>query len=109
MQTQITLQMPTGNGNTALAANCGSINPIYQPLLDIAFQGQTIGDYHNLDADRCAQNLLTPAIDNLRQQRGNYAGLTPLEQGYRLQVLEFLTQWRDKCREHPQAIVSVIP
>lgn len=109
MATSLKLEMPTGNGNTALAANCGTINPIYQPLLDIALKGQQFGNYNGAEGAKVASSLLDPAIESLRTQRNEYQVLTPVQQEYRPQVLDFCIQFRDKCREHPQALLYVVP
>jgi hypothetical protein len=109
MTSQIKLEIDTGNGNTALAANCGSINPQYQPLFDVAFGGQLIADVHRQSARDVENSYLSPAIDMLRNDRKAFAALTDVEQGYRPQVLEFCVNWRDKCREHPNCVVFVVP
>lgn len=57
MQSQIKLEINTGNGNTAPAANCGSINPAWQPLIDIAFGGQQIGDFNGQQAEKFSGQL----------------------------------------------------
>jgi hypothetical protein len=109
MSPQIRLEIDTGNGNTALAANCGSINSQYLPLFDIAFRGQPIADLHRQGARDVERSYLDSAIDTLRNDRRAFAGLTAVEQDYRPTVLVFCENWRDKCREHPNCVVYLVP
>jgi hypothetical protein len=109
MQSQIKLEIGTGNGNTALAANCGSINPAYQPLLDIALGGQQLLDFHGQQADKYSNGYLDNAVDSLRNQRSAYLGLTDAQQALRPQVLDFIVKFRDNCRAHPITTIYIVP
>jgi hypothetical protein len=108
MASQIKLEIDTGNGNTALAVNCGSIDSNYEPLLAIALGGQSIGDFHKQDAKSVA-NQLDNAINSLRFARGDYLGLTPVQQNLRPQLLDFVTRWRESCRAHPNCTTFIVP
>jgi hypothetical protein len=108
MGTQIRLEMDTGNGNTALAADCGTINPLYQPLFDIAFDNQPIGSYHGQRATDIVK-FVNRAVESLMLDRDAYRGLTAVEKGYRSAVLTFCVAWRDKLREHPEAKLYLVP
>jgi hypothetical protein len=107
MPPQIKLEISTGNGNTAPAANCGSIDPIYQPLLDIAL-GQQIADWHGRQADNYLTDL-DRAIDSLRNNRAAYQSLTAAQIDLRPRVLDFVRVFRDACRNHPLATIYVVP
>jgi hypothetical protein len=109
MQPQIRLEISTGNGNTALAANCGSLNPAYQPLLDIALGGLSITDTHGATADKIGNGYLDSAVDSLRNNRAAYQGLTATQIDLRPQVLDFVRLWRDACRAHPLATIYIMP
>jgi hypothetical protein len=108
MASQIKLEISTGNGNTAPAANCGTIVAIYQPLLDIALGGVAIGDLHGQQADKFASTL-DSAVDSLRNNRAAYQGLTAAQIDLRPQVLDFVRLWRDACRAHPLATIYIVP
>lgn len=108
MQSQIKLKISTGNGNTAPAANVGSIDPRFLPLLDIAFGGQQIGDFHGQQADKFSRQL-DSAVDSLRDNRSAYQGLTAAQIDLRHQVLDFVRLWRDACRAHPLATIYIVP
>jgi hypothetical protein len=105
---RIKLTIDTGNGNIAIAADSGAIDPTWQPLLDIAFGGQQIADFNNKPA-RDVVGSLDNAINAMRSDRTAYTGLTPVQQGLRPTVLAFLTNWREDCREHPITVVSIDP
>jgi hypothetical protein len=107
MASQIKLEIETGGGNTALAANCGTLNPLYSPLVLIAF-GQEIDALHGLVAGDVLANL-DPAINSLRSNRYAYQVLTVAEQGYRQPLLDFCLNWRDNCRRHPNAVIYIVP
>jgi hypothetical protein len=108
MLQKIKLIIETGNGNVAIAADSGQIDVVWQPLLDIAFRGQVIGDFNRVPAGDMGKNL-NDAIDSLRNDRGSYASLTPAQLGLRPRILEFLTNWREDCREHPATFISIEP
>jgi hypothetical protein len=108
MQPQIKLEISTGNGNTAPVANCGGINPAWQPLLDIAFGGQQIGDFNGQQADKFSSQL-DSAVDSLRNNRSAYVGLGLPQSDLRPQVLDFVLKWRDNCRAHPLATIYIAP
>jgi hypothetical protein len=108
MQSQIKLEISTGNGNTASAANCGTIVAAYQPLLDIALGGTLLTSFHG----QTAQSILVSldlAVTSLREQRTAYLGLTQVQQDLRPQVLDFVRLWRDACRAHPLATIYIVP
>ncbi len=108
MPPQIKLEINTGNGNTAPAANVGTIDPRYQPLLDIAFGGQAIVDFHGYQADKFSGQL-DNAVDSLRNQRSAYQGLPQAQIDLRPQVLDFVRLWRDACRAHPLTTIYIVP
>lgn len=107
MLQKIKLTIETGNGNVAIAADSGQAGAVWQPLLDIAL-GSQIGDFNGLDAKDMAGKL-DNAIDSLRNDRASYAALTPAQLGLRPKILEFLTNWREDCREHPSTIILIEP
>lgn len=106
MNIQFSLEINTGNGNTALAASLNSLNPLYIPLLTVALRGGSFGDFHNRISGDIGREL-DRAIDILRSDRSAFSALTEPEQNYRMLVLELLTGWREKCREHPTTIFYV--
>jgi hypothetical protein len=107
MQT-VKLIIDTGNGNIAVAADSGRIDPNWQSLINIAFQGQAIVDFNNTSSSKMTGYLDT-AITSLRNDRQSYASLTPTELALRPKLLEFLTNWREDCREHSSTNVSIEP
>jgi hypothetical protein len=109
MASQIRLEISTGNGNTAVAANVGAIVPTYQPLLDIALGGLNIPDIHGIQADKMTNSYLENAVESLRTNRAAYQGLTAAQIELRPQVLDFVRLWRDACRAHPLATVYIVP
>jgi hypothetical protein len=108
MQVQIRLDIDTGSGNYAIAGNAGTLPSTFQPLLDIAFGGQSIDKLHRTDANSMASQL-DNAINSIRQDRGNYLGLTEVQIAFRPQVEAYLIGWRDLCRKHPGCYVSIVP
>jgi hypothetical protein len=108
MASRIKLEIGTGNGNTVLVADLSTLNPAYEPLFLIAFQGAILGDYNGRPANDIAGKI-DQAVDSLRDRRGDYAGLSPTEQEYRQPFLEYCLRWREKCREHPNASVYINP
>jgi hypothetical protein len=108
MQSQIRLDIDTGNGNYAIAANAGVLSSTFQPLLDIAFNGQIVDDFHRIAATEMADRL-DKAIDSLQRDRRSYSGLTEPEIALRPQVEAYLLGWRDLCRKHPSCVVSIVP
>jgi hypothetical protein len=108
MASQIKLEISTGNGNTAPAANCGTIVATYQPLLDIALGGVAIADLHGQQADKFSSQL-DSAVDSLRNNRAAYQGLTAAQIDLRPQVLDFVLKWRDSCRAHPLSTIYIVP
>jgi hypothetical protein len=78
-------------------------------LLDITFGGQPVTDFNKQGARRDILGQLDRAVESLRIQRGDYQGLTEAQQALRPQVLDFVVKWREKCREHPSCVVSIVP
>jgi hypothetical protein len=105
---KIKLIIETGNGNVAIAADSGQIDAVWKPLLDITFGGSPIDDFNRFSAKDMAGKL-DNAIDLLRNDRASYAALTPAQLGLRPKILEFLTNWREDCREHPSTTISIEP
>lgn len=108
MASQIKLEIDTGTGDTALAANCGPINPNHEPLFSIVFGGQSIYDLSGQNAQDAVGEYLDAGITALRD-RNQFQSLTVIEQSYRPQVLDFCVNLRDKCRQHPNCTIYIIP
>lgn len=108
MQVQIRLDIDTGAGNIATAANAGVLSSTFTPLLAIALGGQSINDFHRWAASDVAV-YLDIAIDSLRLQRGDYLSLTETQIALKPQVEAYLVNWRDLCRKHPSCYISITP
>ena len=108
MQSQIRLDIDTQGGNYATAGSAGILSSSFQPLLDIAFRGQRIDDFHRLQAQDMSSQL-DRAIDSLQRDRRDYLGLTEPQIALRPQVEAYLVGWRDLCRKHPGCYVSIVP
>jgi hypothetical protein len=106
--TQIILEIETGAGSRVLVANVGYFNSSYQPLYNICFGGRSTDFFHNLTAEAVIAELKS-AIESLKTDRSSYLGLTPIEQGYRLSILELCLKLKDLCIKHPNAVVSLAP
>jgi hypothetical protein len=91
MTSQIKLEIDTGNQNTATAANCGALNALFLPLLDIAFRGQQIPDYHGQQAQNIIPEL-DRAVDSLRNGRRDYLALTSASTGSKTPGARFCAQ-----------------
>ena len=108
MQVQIRLDIDTGSGNYAIAGSAGVLPSTFKQLLDIAFGGQLVDDFHRLDANSMGSQI-DGAIKSLQQDRRAYLGLTEVQIAFRPQVEAYLIGWRDLCRKHPGCYVSIVP
>jgi hypothetical protein len=108
MSLTIKLEIDTGNGNSALVANIGTISDAMLPVFAVAFDNQPVTDLHGKTAVDALKNL-DNAINKSRTDRAAFANLTAAEQTYRQQVLDFVTRWRIDCREHPLAVNYFYP
>lgn len=108
MQVQIRLDIDTGSGNYATAGNAGVLFATFKPILDIAFGGQTVDDFHRLDAGSMGSQI-DRAIDSLQRDRRSYLGLTDAQIALRPQVEAYLIGWRDLCRKHPNCYIAIVP
>jgi hypothetical protein len=106
--TQILLEIETGAGSWVPISSVGSFNDSYQPIYNICFGGRTIDFFHNLSANTAVGELSQP-IKSLQAERTSYLGLTQVEQGYRLSVLEVCVKLRDLCIKHPNAFIFLAP
>jgi hypothetical protein len=106
--TQIILEIETGAGSRVLVSNVGYFNSSYQPLYNICFGGRSVDFFHNLTASAAIAELKI-AIESLQTDRTSYLSLTPIEQGYRLSILELCLKLKDLCIKHPNAVVSLAP
>jgi hypothetical protein len=105
---QIILEIETGAGSRVLVSNVGYFNSSYQPLYNICFGGRDINFFHNLTAN-VAVSELKGSIESLQTDRASYLGLTLIEQGYRLSILELCVKLKDLCIKHPNAVISLAP
>jgi hypothetical protein len=103
----IRLEVDTGNGNTAIAFTSGGYNLVYDDLLELAI-GIIIDSFEARQASDVARDC-DAAIQGFRNSRGSFAALAPVNQSARIPAMEWFTKLRDACREHPVAIVYIIP
>jgi hypothetical protein len=103
----IRLEADTGNGNVATAFTSAGYPIVYDILLTLAI-GTTIDSFEARGASDIVRDC-DGAINNFRNSRGSFAGLTPVEQSARIPAMDWFTKLRDACREHPSTIAHIIP
>jgi hypothetical protein len=102
---RIVLDIETGSGNYAKAAEIGTYQPNYG-LFWAQVGIPPIANLHNQSASDVA-NQFDKAIQAMHDDTAQFTTFTePVRRDYD-KALEFLTNWRNECRLHPNARVNI--